>query len=262
MTRRPRWNWRGSSSIPVSEARAWTGTWPPGWPAPPGCGIRACSCGSIRATSPRCAVTPLRASCPSSPIRRPSGTSASRSTMPGSAWPRNVCTRLNRPSVANGLRRWSLWAGALAVLAPWPAAGPALALLQLLAGPADAAFPGHLLPGVPDPADEVVPAQGRDVLPGIKYRRVGAGLPFLVPAIGFASIQATWGRYTVARCLLALSGRLPWRLTAFLQDAAVNRGALRQFGAVYQFRHVEIQRRLAKPIDQATSKPVVGGNVT
>jgi hypothetical protein len=68
---------------------------------------------------------------------------------------------------------------------------------------------------------------------------------FIVPGIGFALIQATWGKYFVARCLLAASGRLPWRLTSFLQDAAVNRGVLRQFGAVYQFRHVELQRRLA-----------------
>ncbi len=69
---------------------------------------------------------------------------------------------------------------------------------------------------------------------------------FLGPAIVFATIQATWGRYTIARLLLALSGKLPWRLTAFLEDAAVNRGVLRQFGAVYQFRHVELQRRLAQ----------------
>jgi len=92
---------------------------------------------------------------------------------------------------------------------------------------------------------------------------IGLGITnFLVPAIGFAFIQATWGRYTAARMLLALSGRLPWRLTAFLQDAAVNRGVLRQFGAVYQFRHVELQRRLAAPVSQATSDPVVEGSVT
>src|SRR5207245_721179 len=42
-------------------------------------------------------------------------------------------------------RRWSLDAGALAVPAPWPAAGPTLAFLQLLLGPANAAFSGHLL---------------------------------------------------------------------------------------------------------------------
>jgi hypothetical protein len=48
-------------------------------------------------------------------------------------------------------------------------------------------------------------------------------------------------------------------ITAFLQDAAVNRGVLRQFGAVYQFRHVELQRRLAAPVSQATSNPLVEG---
>ena len=85
---------------------------------------------------------------------------------------------------------------------------------------------------------------------------------FIVPGIGFALIQATWGKYIVARCLLAVSGRLPWRLTAFLQDAAVNRGVLRQFGAVYQFRHVELQRRLAASTKSATSNPAVEGTIT
>src|SRR5438477_12987935 len=46
----------------------------------------------------------------------------------------------------------ALFTGALAVLAPRPAAGPALALLQLLLGPADAALSGHLLLGILDPA--------------------------------------------------------------------------------------------------------------
>jgi hypothetical protein len=59
------------------------------------------------------------------------------------------------------------------VLAPWPAAGPTLAFLQLLLGPADAAFSGHLLLGILDPADELVPGQRRDVLPSIECRRVG-----------------------------------------------------------------------------------------
>ena len=82
--------------------------------------------------------------------------------------------------------------------------------------------------------------------PNILITSVVIGLTyFVVPGMAFAFIQATWGRYAIARILLAMSGRLPWRLTAFLQDAALNRGALRQFGAVYQFRHVEIQRRLA-----------------
>ena len=70
-------------------------------------------------------------------------------------------------------RRWSLSAGALAVPAPWPAAGPTLAFLQLLLGPANAAFSGHLLLGILDPADELVSGQRRDVLPSIERRRVG-----------------------------------------------------------------------------------------
>jgi len=70
-------------------------------------------------------------------------------------------------------RRPSSLAGALAVPAPWPAAGPPLAFLQLLLGPADAAFSGYLLPGVLDPADELVSGQRRDVVPSIECRRVG-----------------------------------------------------------------------------------------
>jgi hypothetical protein len=45
--------------------------------------------------------------------------------------------------------RRPLPAGTLAMLAPWPAAGPTLAFLQLLLGPANAAFSGHMLLGIP-----------------------------------------------------------------------------------------------------------------
>jgi hypothetical protein len=53
-----------------------------------------------------------------------------------------------------------------------------------------------------------------------------------------------WLPYSFARMRLALGRQLPWRLLAFLRDAHV-RGVLRQAGAVYQFRHAELQRRLA-----------------
>jgi hypothetical protein len=69
--------------------------------------------------------------------------------------------------------RRPLPAGTLAMLAPWPAAGPTLAFLQLLLGPANAAFSGHMLLGIPDPTDELVTGQGRDVFPGTECRRVG-----------------------------------------------------------------------------------------
>ena len=66
-----------------------------------------------------------------------------------------------------------LSAGVLAVSAPRPAAGPTPAFLQFLLGPAKAPFPGHLLLGILDPADELVAGQRRDVLPGIECRGVG-----------------------------------------------------------------------------------------
>src|SRR5258708_33979846 len=67
--------------------------------------------------------------------------------------------------------RGALPAGALAVFAPRPAAGPALAFLQLLLGPSNAALSGGLLLGILDPADELVAGQGRDVPPGIECGR-------------------------------------------------------------------------------------------
>ena len=62
---------------------------------------------------------------------------------------------------------------------------------------------------------------------------------------GAASIAlSAWLRLQVARACLATLGRLPWRLMSFLEDAHA-RGALRQAGAAYQFRHVRLQERLA-----------------
>jgi hypothetical protein len=66
--------------------------------------------------------------------------------------------------------RGTLPTGVVAVLAPRPAAGPALAFLQLLLGPPNAALSGPVLLGILDPADELVAGQGRDVLPRIECR--------------------------------------------------------------------------------------------
>src|ERR1700736_539434 len=67
----------------------------------------------------------------------------------------------------------TLPAGAVAVLAPRPAAGPALAFLQLLLRSPNAALSGPVLLGILDPADELVAGQRRDVLPGTECRAVG-----------------------------------------------------------------------------------------
>ncbi|MGW1878797.1 NACHT domain-containing protein [Streptomyces sp. NPDC001975] len=58
--------------------------------------------------------------------------------------------------------------------------------------------------------------------------------------------KAVWAVYLVARISLAMRRRVPWRLMGFLADAHEQRGVLRQAGAVYQFRHLDLQRHLAE----------------
>ncbi|MCL2581828.1 MAG: NACHT domain-containing protein [Streptosporangiales bacterium] len=65
----------------------------------------------------------------------------------------------------------------------------------------------------------------------------------ILGALAFA--LSAWARFQVARLWLAARGKLPWRLMVFLQDAH-SRGALRQAGAAYQFRHVRLQEQLAE----------------
>nr|WP_237330423.1 NACHT domain-containing protein [Streptomyces sp. BA2] len=69
----------------------------------------------------------------------------------------------------------------------------------------------------------------------------------LTPAFSVcgAFAYAAWGHFILARCCLTLGRRLPWNLTAFLADAH-QRGVLRQAGAVYQFRHIDLQHHLAQ----------------
>ncbi|WP_326946654.1 hypothetical protein OG439_46240 [Amycolatopsis sp. NBC_01307] len=65
-------------------------------------------------------------------------------------------------------------------------------------------------------------------------------------ALGYAAawmLFSAYARFTVARFVLAVRGKLPWRLFGFLDDAR-DRGVLRQYGAVYQFRHQHLQRHL------------------
>ncbi|CAO5178074.1 NACHT domain-containing protein [Frankia sp. AiPs1] len=84
----------------------------------------------------------------------------------------------------------------------------------------------------------------------------GLGLGLAV-GLMFAIYQTSWGMFTLTRAWLAARGRLPRNLMAFLADAHEKRGVLRQSGAVYQFRHVELQRRLASSKDR-TGRPFAG----
>lgn len=74
----------------------------------------------------------------------------------------------------------------------------------------------------------------------------GVGLANLLLVGGlFALYQASWGTFALARAWMAVRGVAPWRLMDFLDDAHKRRGVLRQVGASYQFRHIDLQRRLA-----------------
>ena len=71
----------------------------------------------------------------------------------------------------------------------------------------------------------------------------GAGL-------GYGLSLTAWGQWVaLSRIWLPLTGRLPWALIAFLDDAH-QRGVLRQAGAVYQFRHARIQSHLSQTFQE------------
>ncbi|MFD9337969.1 NACHT domain-containing protein [Streptomyces sp. NPDC060028] len=59
-----------------------------------------------------------------------------------------------------------------------------------------------------------------------------------------ALLGSAWGSYQVSRTWFCLTGRLPWRLWAFL-DNAHELGVLRQTGAVHQFRHLRVREQLS-----------------
>ncbi|MDQ1040985.1 hypothetical protein QFZ75_007401 [Streptomyces sp. V3I8] len=71
-------------------------------------------------------------------------------------------------------------------------------------------------------------------------------VPALLWGLAVGMRQAAWSRYAVARCYLTVRVRLPYDLMAFLADAHEERGVLRRTGAVYRFRHIELQHRLTE----------------
>ncbi|MFI6698969.1 helix-turn-helix domain-containing protein [Streptomyces sp. NPDC050509] len=75
--------------------------------------------------------------------------------------------------------------------------------------------------------------------------RAGAVYGF-AGSLTYALLFTAWGQWVVfSRIWLPLTGKLPWDTEAFLDDA-YHRGALRQVGAVYQFRHIRLQHHLGR----------------
>jgi hypothetical protein len=58
------------------------------------------------------------------------------------------------------------------------------------------------------------------------------------------AMAGAWAHFATTRIWLALTRRLPWNLLAFLDDA-YDRGVLRRFGVVYQFRHDSLRDQVA-----------------
>lgn len=106
---------------------------------------------------------------------------------------------------------------------------------------------------------------GGSLSPGLSGQPNGAeygisvGLTnLIVPGLTLAFMQARWGFFAIDRCWLAFKGQLPWKLIEFMEDA-YGRGVFRQVGAVYQFRHINLQRRIAgwqtEPLQESRSFP-------
>ncbi|RKT55359.1 SEFIR domain-containing protein [Saccharothrix australiensis] len=102
-------------------------------------------------------------------------------------------------------------------------------------------------PGATVRADRAVLLLGTGTMLGLAAVFAVVGVRYAVwMCLGYAAAWAMFSaytRFTVARLVLASRGQLAWRLMAFL-DEARDRGVLRQYGAVHQFRHQALQKRL------------------
>ena len=70
----------------------------------------------------------------------------------------------------------------------------------------------------------------------------------LTVGLAAACVQASWGAFVITKFWLAMRRQIAWPLMGFLDDAH-RRGVLRQAGAIYQFRHTEMQHHLANRDD-------------
>jgi hypothetical protein len=90
------------------------------------------------------------------------------------------------------------------------------------------------------------------LVPGFVF---GFAIPIFI-GLYFSNIQSAWLSYALVRGWLTMHRRLPWSLMSFLGDAR-QRGILQQVGSVHQFRHIELQHRLA-----TRPRPVASDSLT
>ncbi|MGK5639735.1 NACHT domain-containing protein [Streptomyces sp. URMC 126] len=129
-------------------------------------------------------------------------------------------------------------------------------LMIVYAAPADtvdAATPDELLRGersaLVTTLTLVAPLIGAGTSAPLWLHGDGDGLRAAVGSWAGASAALTllspWSRWALARCSLAVAGRVPWSLMAFLRDARAA-GLLQVSGGTYRFRNRRLQEHLAQ----------------
>jgi tetratricopeptide (TPR) repeat protein len=95
----------------------------------------------------------------------------------------------------------------------------------------------------------LVAPSGPSRVPQIAESVAFAAVGGLVVGAASSVLRAAWPTEVLTRVWLTGHRCLPWSVAGFLADAH-ERGVLRQAGAVYQFRHIALQRRLANRLAQ------------
>jgi hypothetical protein len=80
----------------------------------------------------------------------------------------------------------------------------------------------------------------------------------LVVGLTFGLYHAASPEFRISAAYMAIRGRAPWRFMSFLEEA-YRLTVLRQSGASYQFRHTELQERLAARYTPIQGTPAAAG---
>lgn len=100
---------------------------------------------------------------------------------------------------------------------------------------------------------------GCGIVYGIALGPLAGVVVLAAVAVSLTATASVWGRFSVSRVWLALTGMAPLAVMGFLAEAHA-RGVLRQVGGSYEFRHTELKDALlpaqeagqAAPGDQPT----------
>jgi hypothetical protein len=86
-------------------------------------------------------------------------------------------------------------------------------------------------------------SSGLGVIYGIALGPLIGAVVLAALAVSQAATASAWGRFSLSRVWLAMTGMAPLAVMAFLAEAHA-RGVLRQVGGSYQFRHTELKEAL------------------